>query len=329
MNPRLCGCGLVLFAVAACARSQDAVETGLLLRFENAAEAPVPDEVRLFLYDQGGRLFHDERLPRSGPLTPRALPELGSLLVYPGQTQGPLRGFARGYRASQRVSDAVIKMIAVRPNQVVEATMRLSPDALDDRDQDGVPDEIDNCPQPNPEQKGCAPGPDADPPDATGDAPAPDAMALDAAGPPDGGTDTASMGADGAAPDAPRDVSGGRPNGQACVADLECLSGHCVDSVCCNERCDGKCRACDRNRGTCTPHPAGTDPEAECGLYTCDGQAYCYASCPSPCSNNCGARAYCSGQRCVADLDSGSGCSSNCQCESGLCESRLLAMTCR
>lgn len=335
--------GLLLLALAACGRGQSGVETGLLVRFENLADAPVPDELRLFVYDHSGRLFDNERLPRSGPLTPHALPELGTLLVYPGNTEGLLRALARGFRAGERVSEAVASMISLRPNQVVEATLRLSAGVLGDGDGDGVPDEIDNCPAPNPEQKECVPVPPPDDAGADGglgdatppapDGAVPDAAARDGAAPeagareaaaPDTGRDTPSVLPDSGQPEAPRDATGGRPNGEGCTAGPECASGHCADGVCCNEACEGRCRACDRNRGTCTPHPAGSDPEQECGLYTCDGQAYCHASCAGTCSNQCSAQAYCSGQRCVADLESGSGCGSNCQCGSGVCEPRLL-----
>jgi hypothetical protein len=336
-------CGLLLLALAACGRGQSGVETALLVRFENLADAPVPDELRLSVYDQSGRLFDNERLPRSGPLTPHALPELGTLLVYPGTTEGPLRALARGYRGLEHVSEAVASMISLRPNEVVEATLRLSPGVLGDGDGDGVPDEIDNCPAPNPDQKECVPVPPPDGGAADGgfgdaappapDGAVPDAAARDAAAregaAPDAARDTPSVRADSGQPEPPRDATGGRPNGEGCSGGPECASGYCVDGVCCNEPCEGRCRACDRNRGTCTPHPAGSDPEQECGLYTCDGQGYCRASCAGTCSTECSAEAFCSGLRCVADLGSGNGCSSNCQCGSGVCESRLLGNSCR
>ena len=48
----------------------------------------------------------------------------------------------------------------------------------------------------------------------------------------------------------------------------------CVDGYCCDKACVGVCMACDilGKEGTCTPHEAGSDPDAECGVCeVCDG----------------------------------------------------------
>jgi hypothetical protein len=59
--------------------------------------------------------------------------------------------------------------------------------------------------------------------------------------------------------------------GDACAADERCASGTCVDGVCCNTSCEGVCTACDvaSALGTCSPIPAGTDPDGECGSVSC------------------------------------------------------------
>lgn len=93
---------------------------------------------------------------------------------------------------------------------------------------------------------------------------------------------------------------GGSQNGAPCDAPDECQSGHCSDSVCCNEACDGPCQSCTAvSNGQCTPHGALTDPEADCGVdMTCDGMGSCYACgiepappgqamCPLECTGGC------------------------------------------
>jgi len=58
-------------------------------------------------------------------------------------------------------------------------------------------------------------------------------------------------------------------DGDPCTRSAACLSGHCVDGVCCDLACDGACEACVASKtcgqdGTCAPVTAGTDPDAEC-----------------------------------------------------------------
>ena len=72
-------------------------------------------------------------------------------------------------------------------------------------------------------------------------------------------------------------------NGQACSAASACASGSCVDGVCCDSACTGTCTACNLpgQAGKCSPYPAGTDPQGECGVgtgvckSTCDGVGAC------------------------------------------------------
>ena len=74
------------------------------------------------------------------------------------------------------------------------------------------------------------------------------------------------------------------PNGSACTtngAAGECMSGNCVDGVCCNSGCGASCNACNvaGSVGTCTPIPSGTDPGNECngngGNDVCNGAGQC------------------------------------------------------
>jgi hypothetical protein len=137
-------------------------------------------------------------------------------------------------------------------------------------------------------------------------------------------------------------------HGQSCSSAngaTYCASGICVDGVCCNEACDGTCRACNLagSEGICDPilymH---TDNEPSCtGTSACDGQGACAIAsgqvrynggkCVSGkyrlrCSNNslkscnadaeCGASASCL-EYCLTD--NGGFCSGNAECISGNC----------
>lgn len=81
-------------------------------------------------------------------------------------------------------------------------------------------------------------------------------------------------------------------NGVECVTGLECLSGYCVDAVCCDSVCSGLCQGCTTtlkgtgSDGICGPIAEGTDPHNECpGSRSCDGNGTCdgcdtVADCP-------------------------------------------------
>lgn len=66
-----------------------------------------------------------------------------------------------------------------------------------------------------------------------------------------------------------------RRNGAACRRGLECLTGNCVDGVCCDSPCDGGCGTCAAAGalGTCTARDAGTVCRPVGGL--CDVEEVC------------------------------------------------------
>jgi len=66
-------------------------------------------------------------------------------------------------------------------------------------------------------------------------------------------------------------------NGTECTDALECISGFCVDGVCCEAACDGVCSSCavSGDEGSCTLYDVGTDPEMECSGGSCTGGAAC------------------------------------------------------
>ena len=80
---------------------------------------------------------------------------------------------------------------------------------------------------------------------------------------------------------------GPKLNGQVCQLGTECLSGNCVDSVCCENACTGACRSCalPSSAGRCMPIAAGSpDPRLMCAVQAestcgtngnCDGSGGC------------------------------------------------------
>jgi hypothetical protein len=74
-------------------------------------------------------------------------------------------------------------------------------------------------------------------------------------------------------------------NGTECSKLGQCLSGFCVDGVCCAGPCDGLCESCAVPDfvGTCSALPVGEDPEDECGACDrCNGLGGCVPIQPGP-----------------------------------------------
>lgn len=106
--------------------------------------------------------------------------------------------------------------------------------------------------------------------------------------------------------------------GDTCAANNECDSSYCADSVCCDKACDGVCVGCGDPAGSCVQYPRGTDPEAECGPYTCSGGGSCLSSCVV--DGDCMAAFYCNGQNaCVQKKTNGAACAADSECLSGDC----------
>jgi uncharacterized repeat protein (TIGR01451 family) len=103
--------------------------------------------------------------------------------------------------------------------------------------------------------------------------------------------------------------------GGSCNADVQCVSGHCVDGVCCDMACDGQCEACNLtgSEGTCsarTGDPVGARPAcagagATCGG-TCDGQLRTACAYPGT-STTCGPPSCAAGVATLAALCDGAG----------------------
>ncbi len=108
--------------------------------------------------------------------------------------------------------------------------------------------------------------------------------------PQDAGADDGTTGGrgDDATVDGPRADGAGKEAGilgAACHADIECSSGHCADSVCCESACSGTCETCNLNAasaGTCKAIPSGMDPDKECVMVATDSGAATAADANSP-----------------------------------------------
>ncbi len=104
----------------------------------------------------------------------------------------------------------------------------------------------------------------------------------------------------------------GKPDGLACAAGGECLSGNCVDTVCCATTCTGACKSCNlgANAGTCTNIPAGTDPANECaGALNCSGAGACLKANGTA----CGAGAECDSGNCIDTVCCDTTCGTTCK----------------
>ncbi|MBI4701073.1 MAG: hypothetical protein HY744_07935 [Deltaproteobacteria bacterium] len=115
----------------------------------------------------------------------------------------------------------------------------------------------------------------------------------------------------------------------ACAQAKECLSGFCVDGYCCNEICNGFCKACSAAKsggqnGTCAFIPGG-NPDNECPPgQQCDGQGACKVGCgvaPIPpggaCPGVCTGGCVDGGKTCAIDCFGGTCQNTTVNCPAG------------
>jgi hypothetical protein len=104
--------------------------------------------------------------------------------------------------------------------------------------------------------------------------------------------------------------------GDACAADRDCVSGHCVDAVCCGEASCSTCATC-AGSGACHARALGAAPTSSCGVYLCDGAS---VACPTKCakSDGCAAGYACDSGACTK-LPIAGACRANEECLSGFC----------
>jgi hypothetical protein len=139
---------LAAAGLTACSKS---VPTSVLLHVQAAPGLPTLDAAKLTVYQDSGVVVSGRRLPKQGS------PELPStVLLMPPADSGELRIQVLGEAGGAVVGEGVTRVTVVRGSQV-EATVTVAPGRLPDRDGDGVPDEIDRCPDdPNASQSPCA-----------------------------------------------------------------------------------------------------------------------------------------------------------------------------
>jgi hypothetical protein len=85
----------------------------------------------------------------------------------------------------------------------------------------------------------------------------------------------------------------GLPLGASCTIGVDCESGHCADSLCCNAaRSFQNCRSCAAalnggSNGVCGFNSSGTDPHMDCGAdEACNGAGICKTVDGGSCSMN-------------------------------------------
>ncbi len=253
---------LALVLAAGCRGATEQPGPGaVLLDVHLGAGAQMPDELRLFAYDDTGALWQDARFPSSGQLVPRSMTELGTILLQPGATAGALRIDLRGLLGGVLADEGTL---AIPPASISGGTFDVTMLAAlaPDTDGDGVPDPIDDCPSvADPGQTGCP-----------ADAGRSDAARADAA------REVGDAGTDATPPrDAGRDAPrGNKGTGSGCGGANECATGFCTDGVCCDKACTDPCESCVS--GSCTAVKNGEDDTQCVAPMTCNKKGKCVAA---------------------------------------------------
>jgi len=148
---------------------------------------------------------------------------------------------------------------------------------------------------------------------------------------------------------------GGDPDGTPCVENTDCISNACVEGVCCENRCAGRCDSCNQpgSVGLCVPLPNGTpcpdtdvcngeetcsdgscqrgDPlvchdSIDCTVDTCDPVKGCVFK---PLAADCDDQEFCTRDLCNPEmgcvhepLADGLECAKNMICASGVCKKK-------
>ncbi|MCK5806652.1 MAG: thrombospondin type 3 repeat-containing protein, partial [Lentisphaeria bacterium] len=138
------------------------VPTSVLLEVRSRAGLPQPDALKITVFDSTKATVSDRRLPEKGSPT---LPS--TVVLFPKKESGRLRILVRARDLTQVIGEGTTE-VTLQAGSQVSAVVTIEVGKLPDRDGDGVPDTIDNCPDlPNPTQTPCRT--DGGPSDATHD----------------------------------------------------------------------------------------------------------------------------------------------------------------
>jgi len=117
-------------------------------------------------------------------------------------------------------------------------------------------------------------------------------------------------------------------DGTLCGGNNVCLSGHCVDGVCCAEACAQGCGSCvvAGFEGTCTPLEKGHSGTPSCAPHLCGGSD---TSCPTGCSTHgdCTQGGHCDNGICQVDGAQGDACREDDACITGHCIDGLCCLS--
>jgi hypothetical protein len=275
--------------------------TSVVLDVTLTAQATdVPEELRVFVRHGTVILFEDQRLPKAGKLVPRALPDLGSIVLDLGEVAGDLDVDIFGLRGGMRKFFGRTRVIA-ESGRETGARIELAPMPGNEPPGSGPGCRLDAECGPSGYCRGgmchmrkaagepC--GPDGIDPSgnhqcetsfcASGrccrmgcgicqSCTGPGGTCLNVER---GGEDLRSglMCKNANACDG-RGVCR-KKDGQACASPLECASGFCVDGMCCENACNSPCRRC--GTGRCTAIADAIDPRSCAGDRMCDATGEC------------------------------------------------------
>jgi hypothetical protein len=306
----------------------------VLLHLVCEREGPVPEELRAWVYDEQGTLWENARIPPEGQLVGKACPDLGTVLIQPGTSQGALRIRIQAWTNGVPVLNGTLTIPQINGgDRTFELVLQTElPGEVDggfnEKDASGV------------DRRG-----------VEGDVHTPfeDVKKYDSAALPDRPLDNFNreseaksdrrdevgvdanrdLGVEDLSPDTiPACEAQGlcnKPQGTICKQSAECASGSCADGVCCNNACQGPCRSCNQpsEMGTCHGYPSDTDPMLECPTGSlCNGLGACGPITPPTIENGqpCIASKQCLSGFCADGVCCNTACTGVCKtCASGKC----------